>query len=156
MKSKISWGTWGSWRHAQIFLRMWMKSFYSELLKKRNGAEQMPGIRALNNWSWYVYPPQLITQLWKTMCVKYSVKLGLKSVRRIYSLAIDLKRKTFKRFSNLVIGRTLWKSCEGSKSFLILNLLRELDNFYNLILEISNDTFVSLSYANLWVMLSYA
>ena len=53
----------------------------------------------------------------------YSVKLGMKLLRRKYNPVIDVKGASLERLSNLATGRTLWKYCEKKNSFVILNLL---------------------------------
>lgn len=64
-----------------------------------------------------------MTQLWRTSCVKYFVKLGLKLMRGIHNPLIDLKRTNLERLSNLATGMTVWKCFERKLSFEILILL---------------------------------
>ena len=74
-------------------------------------------------------------------------EIGIKVGERDIKSCHRLKEENFQTIVKFNNRKDLWKNCERSKSFLILNLLRELDNLYNLILEIPNDMFLQLSYA---------
>lgn len=122
MKSKISWG-YLQRLEADVAT---LKNMNEKLLQRIIGNERQ---HRVNNqyldceWRWQAYPPLLMTQLWRTSCVKYFVKLGLKLMRGIHNPLIDLKRTNLERLSNLATGMTVWKCFERKLSFEILILL---------------------------------